>query len=71
MLGLLVSAILYFIICLHNSRLYITNISHLSGNVCKSHNLRCNFVSDSIFGITSGNLPNILRDTYNVCRCVS
>jgi len=60
MLGLLVSVLLYFIICLHNSRTYIINISHLSGNVCKSQNCRCNSVSDSIFDITSGNVPNLL-----------
>jgi len=71
MLGQLVSVLLYFIICLHNSRLYLTNINHLSGNVYKSQPSRCNSVSDSIFGITSGNVPNLLKDTYNVCRCVS
>jgi len=71
MLGLLVSVLLYFIICLHDSRTYITNIAHLSGNVCKSQPIRRNFVSDFSFGITSGNVPNLLKDTSNVCRCVS
>jgi len=49
----------------------ITNITHLSGNVCKLQPCRHNSVSDSIFGITSGNVPSLLRDTSNVCRCVS
>jgi len=71
MLGLLVTVLLHFIICLHNSRTYITNISHLSGNVCKPQPIRFNTVSDSIFGIISGNVPNVLSDTSNVCRCVS
>jgi len=63
--------IIYVTLCLHSSRLYITNISHLSGNVCKSQYCRRNTVSDFIFGITSGNVPNLLKDTSNLCRCVS
>jgi len=71
MLELPESALLYFIMCLNNSRLYINNISHLSGNVCKPQSCRCNSVSDTIFGINSGNAPSLLPDTANVCRCVS